>query len=136
VGSSVIHLGDHNVPNALMFIDKYTQVSFLPNCWMILELMTFSWVQVSRILNPIVICIQQIDELTKDKGLHSYIQNSFGGAEKLKKEILRDFFMHGMHGLCGGSFFSMCCLTVVVSQPLTAVEPTTSSMLAAALMVA
>ena len=59
-----------------MFIDKYTQVS--------------------RILLPIVRCIQEIDSsMMKDEGMKSYIETSFGGGENLKRTILSDFFRHG-----------------------------------------
>ena len=59
IGSSVVHLGDDNVPNALMFIDKYTQVA--------------------SILNPIVIVLRNIPGLLKDEIVAEYIQATFGG---------------------------------------------------------
>ncbi|PVU94113.1 hypothetical protein BB561_002799 [Smittium simulii] len=43
IGSSVIHLGDKNVPNAFMFIDKYNQIAMF--------------------LNPIVKCVDYINDL-------------------------------------------------------------------------
>ncbi|ORX44318.1 hypothetical protein BCR36DRAFT_586181 [Piromyces finnis] len=85
VGSSVIHLGDHNVPNAFMFIDKYTQVS--------------------SILNPICICLDHIDELCNDEGISSYIDREFGGLETLKKTILADFFKYAFNGSGADNFF-------------------------------
>ena len=85
VGSSVVHLGDHNVPNALMFIDKYTQVS--------------------RILNPIVITLSRIDELIQDPKIKWYIDTIHGGKEKLKRDILLDFFKFGFDGSGADNFF-------------------------------
>jgi hypothetical protein len=85
VGSSVIHLGDHNVPNALMFIDKYTQVS--------------------RILNPVVLVIEQIPVLAKDPGLKAYIDAQFGGVENAQKTILKDFFSYAFDGSGAENFF-------------------------------
>jgi len=85
VGSSVIHLGDHNVPNALMFIDKYTQIT--------------------RIINPIILTVEQLDQLVKDKGIKTYIDGVFGGKEKLKREILLDFFRHAFDGSGADNFF-------------------------------
>ncbi|KAL6070722.1 B box-type domain-containing protein [Balamuthia mandrillaris] len=85
VGSSVIHLGDHNVPNALMFIDKYTQVA--------------------RILNPIVHTIEELDRLDRDPHLRAYIKSTFGGTEAVAKLILTDFFRHAFDGSGADNFF-------------------------------
>lgn len=86
VGSSVVHLGDTNVPNALMFIDKYTQVA--------------------RILSPIVLCIEKIDsDLVNNPQIKAYIKSTFGSADQLKKMILSDFFRHGFDGSGADNFF-------------------------------
>ncbi|KAH8094943.1 hypothetical protein BXZ70DRAFT_345786 [Cristinia sonorae] len=85
VGSSVIHMGDHNVPNALMFIDKYSQIY--------------------RILLPICNTISQIPSLMDKPALRSYIEDDFGSQEGLCREILGDFFRHGFDGSGADNFF-------------------------------
>eukprot|EP01134_Creolimax_fragrantissima_P005875 CFRG5875T1 len=85
VGSSVIHMGDHNVPNALMFIDKYTQVA--------------------RILNPIVICLRKLDGLENDPGLAEYIKTTFTSVDNCKRVILTDFFKFAFDGSGADNFF-------------------------------
>ncbi|KAJ3243745.1 hypothetical protein HDU78_011812 [Chytriomyces hyalinus] len=87
VGSSVIHMGDTNVPNALMFIDKYTQIY--------------------RILLPIVRCLEAIDELSENNGgIRRYFDSEFKGPENLKMLILSDFFRHAFDGSGADNFFS------------------------------
>ncbi len=85
IGSSVIHLGDKNVPNALMFIDKYTQVQ--------------------RILNPIVLTLNQIDIWRDDRIISEMIDSTFGGSSKLKKDILVDFFRYAFDGSGADNFY-------------------------------
>ena len=84
VGSSVIHLGDHNVPNAFFFLTKYLSVA--------------------PILNPIVSCIEKIEDLERDDDLNAYLESK-GGAEMVKKTILADFFKHGFDGSGADNFF-------------------------------
>ncbi|DAZ97948.1 TPA: hypothetical protein N0F65_006373 [Lagenidium giganteum] len=85
VGSSVVHLGDHNVPNALMFIDKYTQIS--------------------RILSPIVNTVAEVEGLAQHPDTRTYIEDAFGGARNLQRQILCDFFKHGFDGSGADNFF-------------------------------
>ncbi|OCH95931.1 hypothetical protein OBBRIDRAFT_787776 [Obba rivulosa] len=85
VGSSVIHMGDHNVPNALMFIDKYSQIY--------------------RILLPICNTLSHITSLAENPALRSYIDDEFGSPENCTREILADFFRHGFDGSGAGNYF-------------------------------
>ena len=77
VGLTVVHLGDRDVPNALTFIDKYTQVP--------------------RILAPIISCVQRLPELDRATNTASYLR-ALGGAHHNKMTILADFFKHGFDG--------------------------------------
>jgi hypothetical protein len=79
IGSSVVHMGDHNVPNALFFLDKYMQVP--------------------RILNPVVSVLDGIPPLcNRDKSVREYVQATFGGVEQAQRLILADFCRHAFDG--------------------------------------
>lgn len=85
IGSSVVHLGDDAVPNALFFLDKYIQV---PN-----------------ILIPIDQCLLKIDDLNKDPFTRRYIEDQFGDSEKLKLTILQDAYAHMFDGSGADNFY-------------------------------
>ena len=105
VGSSVIHMGDHNVPNALMFIGmSFTLLgsfSFIPDSSYCID----KYSQIYRILLPICNTISHIPSLMDKPALRSYIEDEFGSEEGLCREILGDFFRHGFDGSGADNFF-------------------------------
>ena len=78
-------MGDHNVPNAHFFADKYTQVY--------------------RITLPICNTLGKIPELMKKPSLKKFVEEEFGSEENLMVEILGDFFRHGFDGSGADNFF-------------------------------
>ena len=73
VGSSVVHLGDHNVPNALTFIDKYSQVPY--------------------ILNPVIsVCLDLPGVASRDREMRGYVEAKFGSVGGAIDAILVDIF--------------------------------------------
>ena len=79
VGSSVVHLGDTNVPNAFAFLDKYTQVS--------------------RVLSPLVLVVETVPKLLREQpSLLAYVNGQFGSENGLIVTILGDFFRSGFDG--------------------------------------
>ena len=70
IGSSVVHLGDRTVPNALFFLDKYTQVP--------------------RILTPVYLVIKNIDRISQDPFVYNWISNQFESVDNLKISELKE----------------------------------------------
>lgn len=85
IGSSVVHLGDHTVPNALFFLDKYLQVP--------------------RILIPVDMVVSNIESLAKDPHVSLWIKEQFGSPDRLRKTILADFFKHAFDGSGADNFY-------------------------------
>ena len=85
VGSSAVHLGDNDVPNALVWIDKYTQIP--------------------RILEPLLACIDGLERLADAPGMLAYIEGGWGDVRSLRKAILGDFFRHAFDGSGADNFY-------------------------------
>ena len=80
IGSSVVHMGDHTVPNALMFLDKYCQIP--------------------RILGPVAHALRQLPKEYEKapKVVKEYIDTTFGSVELAQRFICVDFFKHAFDG--------------------------------------
>ena len=87
IGSSVVHMGDHNVPNALVFLDKYCQIP--------------------RILGPIAHTLRMLPREYESAPLvvRDFIDQTFGGVEAAQKCICADFFKHAFDGSGADNFY-------------------------------
>lgn len=86
VGSSVVHLGDRAVPNALFFLDKYLQVP--------------------RILNPVNMVLRLLKQiLSSDVFTAEWVRYQFGSIDVLEKAILTDFFRYAFDGSGADNFY-------------------------------
>lgn len=74
----------------------------------------------SRILGPIVSCLEQLGELynreQEKEGVRYLIDTGYGGLEKLRKDILYDFFRSAFDGSGADNFFD-AGRYVVVGRP-------------------
>jgi hypothetical protein len=92
VGSSVVHMGDRDVPNALTFIG--TLVS--PESHMCSRPHADKYSQIYRILLPICNCIGKIETLQSSAAMQRYVSSEFGSTDGLIRAILGDFFRHAV----------------------------------------
>ena len=61
---------------------------------------------VPRILGPIVVCLENLERIyDEDDGIKEYVNLTFGGLERVKKDILYDFFRSAFDGSGADNFY-------------------------------
>ena len=61
---------------------------------------------VPRILGPIVACLENLEKLCdEDYGIQDMVEDGFGGMERLRKDILYDFFRSAFDGSGADNFY-------------------------------
>jgi Protein of unknown function (DUF2009) len=61
---------------------------------------------VPRILGPVVSCLENLERLCdEDEGIKDMVDDGFGGFEKLRKDILYDFFRSAFDGSGADNFY-------------------------------
>jgi Protein of unknown function (DUF2009) len=74
--------------------------------WYILTSFLLGLFSVPRILGPIVTCLEVLEQICeKDEGIKKMINNEFGGYDKVRKDILYDFFKSAFDGSGADNFY-------------------------------
>jgi Protein of unknown function (DUF2009) len=106
VGSAAVHMGDHNVPNALMFIGiEFPMSSILLHITDYDIFYADKYSQVYRILLPVCNTLGKLPNIYSTPSLRNYIDSEFGSLDGLYLEILGDFFRHAFDGSGADNFY-------------------------------
>lgn len=75
--------------------------------WLSSDVLTLPFsLSVPHILGPIVACLENLERMCdEDDGIKTMVKDGFGGLDKLRKDILFDFFRNAFDGSGADNFY-------------------------------